>query len=159
MAALHRHPSRRRYGHQQFILAAGAGVESCHCRHGKCQYRHHPHHRQWPPWPWPRVRTRNRRWKICALPNCATELVGTYKTAYDLYSFTLTLNGAVLQAEADVDDGTLPLSHYRQQSRSVWSFQSIPCAACNHNKVRFIRDPESGAVAYVSADRYLYRRV
>ena len=86
------------------------------------------------------------------------ELVGTYKTAYDLYSFTLSLNGAVLQVEVEIDDGTLhfPLtaSDLDKLEFSVYSLRSI-----NHNKVRFIRDPESGAVAYVSYDRYLYRRV
>ena len=89
------------------------------------------------------------------------EVKGSYKSAYDMYSLTISQKGPVLQADLETDDGSFsfPLlvkdieSYSDRLEFSVYSLRSQ-----SKGTVIFYRDKDSGKVAFAAYDRFLYRR-
>ena len=83
-------------------------------------------------------------------------ICGTYKTAYNLYSLTISQQGGILKLDGEIDDG--PIS-FPLLARDIEKLDFAPYSLRSDNKakIQFMRD-DQGRVAYVSYDRYLYRR-
>ena len=81
---------------------------------------------------------------------------GRYKTAHNLYHLSVSQKGGVLQVEGEIDDGKISFPLLARDIESL-EFAQYSLRSDNKATLRFLRD-EAGRVAYVSYDRYLYRR-
>lgn len=86
------------------------------------------------------------------------EVEGRDQSAHGMYDFKVYRDKGVPRVDADIDDGEvsfLVLAH--DLERLIFKVYSH--RADNKNEVQFLRDEASGKVAFVTFDRYLYRRV
>ena len=85
------------------------------------------------------------------------EILGTYKSAYNMYSLTISRKGAVLQADVETDDGSFsfPLipADLDKLEFAVYSLRSGRKA-----EVVFYRNAETQQVEFAAYDRFLYKR-
>jgi len=89
------------------------------------------------------------------------DVLGTYKSAYDLYEFKLSLQSNVLQADVKTDDGTFsfPVLINDLASLSFKAYSMNMGDPNNRGKIQFHRNKDSQRIEFVSYDRYLYRRI
>lgn len=85
------------------------------------------------------------------------EIEGTYYSAYDLYSLTISRKGAVLQADIETDDGNFSFPLIPSDIDNL-EFAVYSLKANSKAKVVFYRNDESGRVEFAAYDRFLYRR-
>ncbi len=86
------------------------------------------------------------------------EIEGNYKSSYDLYSFMVKLKGSIVNVHAEIDDGPMDFPIILKNETKL-EFLVAGTVPDSKNVIKFMRNPDSGKIEYVTFDRYLYRRV
>ena len=86
------------------------------------------------------------------------DIEGLYKSAHGMYQFRVYRDNGVLKVDADIDDGVICFVMTMKDVDAL-EFLVYSHKAENKNKVKFLRNAQSGKVEHVTYDRYLYRRV
>jgi len=85
------------------------------------------------------------------------DIEGTYKSAYNLYSLTISLKGRLLQADVETDDGSFifPLIPHDIDKLEFFAYS---LKSKNKANVVFYRNKDTNQVEFAAYDRFLYRR-
>jgi CubicO group peptidase (beta-lactamase class C family) len=85
------------------------------------------------------------------------EITGTYKSAYDMYSLTVSRKGGVLQVDMETDDGSFSFPLIPSDLDNL-EFALYSLKASSKAKVVFYRNKQTGRVEHAAYDRFLYQR-
>ena len=92
------------------------------------------------------------------LAKLVDEIKGMYQSAYGIYNMKVEVKAGILQADIEVDDGSVSLPLIPENLNAL-EFTTYSLRSKNKSRVQFYRNEETKNVEYVSYDRYLYRRV
>lgn len=86
------------------------------------------------------------------------EVIGSYRSQYDMYDLTLSIKGGVLQADLLTDDGQFSFPLLLEDSEAL-EFKTYSLKATKRGMVKLYRNAETNKIEFCRYDRFLYKRV